>query len=386
MPEETTTTENEVDIDQEADEEAQRFEAGLEKDDDGDAGDKDEESADLKAKRLAASETEKALREAEAEDLFNRRVKLYREMPSQDQKDSFLSTTFKGEGSRVEFAEQVAAIERTELVNKLVEANDEEALLAAYREADTLLQAAIDDAVTGDEELSRMLRSRVNENVVSLPVTEPVEGETEPAPVDFQARWLEGPIAETVEDVGEYAMQALADVRAGRVQVDKEIRSQLENLVAEADKYPENHSFRVRALQEAAGLASYEPMTRVVATTTYQKSDGSYWLRETDGRGKYTESVIEGGLAPSELGLLDKPATSETEFDPESINTLEDARDISPVDWAYGGTGFTVRRTRTCPGAWRTCSRNPVITWSCRIYLKAASRIHRKKRWNLSAS
>jgi hypothetical protein len=215
IEETSTDTSTTDDIDLDADREALLEE--IENDGDGadGAGAKDEESEEVKAAREAANEAAKALREAEAADLFERRVKAYREMP-EGQRDGFLSTSFKGENAREEFVEQVAAIERTERVNALLEANvDEEALLAAYRDGDELFRDELENAIAGDADKLRMLLSRVNENVVSLPELETPEGEEAPPPIDWQARWLEGPIAETIEDLDVFNAEAIADIKKG---------------------------------------------------------------------------------------------------------------------------------------------------------------------------
>jgi hypothetical protein len=322
-----------------ADEELDDLEA-----DAGDAGASSEgqEGEAVKAAREAANEADRALREAEKQDLFDRRVKVYREL-KEGQRDGFLTTTFDSGTAREAFAEEVAGIERAERVSELLTLGEQE-LLAAYREAEEALQADLETALEGDDDRLRMLLSRREEHVVSLPEVEPVEGEGAPAPIDWAARWAEGPMAETVENIEVFAAEAITDVRKGRVQVDPQIREQLEEFIAEADRYPEGHSFRVRALEQASGLASWAKAEHeaalpfglggVQSTKEYQAPDGKWHRLEIDGRGMKRDTVVENPVFASEAGLIDDgPAASEP-FDPSSVKSLEDAKGISPDQWA----------------------------------------------------
>ena len=344
MPEDTTTTEKEVDdIDLDADRDALVQEIS----NDGDAADggatEDQESAAVASARAEANAAAKALREAEARDLFDRRVAAYREMP-EGQRDGFLSTSFRGEDAREEFVEQVAAIERTERVNALVEGNtSDEDLLAAYRDGDELFRDELEAAIAGDADKLRMLLSRVNENVVSLPEQEVAEGE-EPVVIDWQARWLEGPIAETVEDLDVFNAEAIADIKKGRIQVTPEVREQLDGFLHEADRYPDGHSYRVKALQAAAGLASWARAEHeanvpfglggVQSTKHYQAPDGSWRQLEIDGRGMKRDTAIEDPVFASDAELYKEGPDAPEPFDPDSVRTLADARALSPDNWA----------------------------------------------------
>jgi hypothetical protein len=298
------------------------------------------ESPELAAAREDANEAARALREAEKKDRHERRVKTYRELP-EDQREGFLGTSFNNDDDREAFVDEIASLERGERVEELL-ASDDEALLAGYREADELLQSELEEALAEDPDRLRMLLSRRSENIVSLP--EPAEGEGEPARFDGAEYWAQSAMSELVEDLEVFAAEAIADVKTGKIQVDAKIRGQLEELMAEADKFPAGHSFRERALTEAAGLAQfareeYEAsipfgLGGVRSTKEYMAPDGWHQL-EIDGRGKTRDTVIENPVFASEAGLIDEQIEpSGEDFDPESIKTLEDARGLSPDNWA----------------------------------------------------
>ena len=70
--------------------------------------------------------------------------------------------------------------------------------------------------------------------------------------------------------------------------------------------------------------------------TWYTAPDGTDHMLEVDGFGQKRDSVVENAVSASEAGLFkDGPASDGTEdFDPDSITTLEDAKRLSPVQWA----------------------------------------------------
>jgi hypothetical protein len=297
-----------------------------------------QESPEVKAAREAAEAAQKAFEEARAREELEARVKTYRELP-EAQRDTYLLTAYLGEKAREDFVEHVESIERQELIDRLLD-GDDEALLAGYREADDILRAELEDAVSDDQDRLRMLISRSQENVVSLPVVEAEEVQ-EPEAIDWIARWTDSALAE-VTDAGQYAQQFLADVRKGVVKVDKEIKAQLEELEARANALPDGHSHRERALTEIAGVgewarAEYEKarpfgLGGIKQTTRYFGADGQWHQIEVDGFGSKRESVLENAAAPSELGILkDEPATPE-QIDFENI-TPEQARRLTPPQW-----------------------------------------------------
>jgi hypothetical protein len=135
-----------------------------------------------------------------------------------------------------------------------------------------------------------------------------------------------------------FANQALEDVRKGRLAVAPELRSELEDNLEVAAALPPGHSHRKAALERAAGIAQFakteqvknEPMVRITQTTTFQKPDGSWWVRETDARGKFRETAIEGGKAPSEIYESEEVTADEIDF---ATITRDQAKRLSPTAW-----------------------------------------------------
>jgi hypothetical protein len=305
------------------------------------SGESEQESPEVIAAREAAEAAQKALEETQARVTLEQRTAAFRELP-EAQRDGWLSTVFSGEKAREDFVEHVESIERQELIDRLLD-GDDEALLAGYREAEEILRAEIEDAISDNPDRLRMLISRSQENVVSLPEVETPEGEEPVDPMTrFLSEWNEGPVKETVEDLEAYVTQADIDMKRDRVRVAPEVRDQFNAFIAEADKYPANHSFRVKALEAAAGLASWARAEHEAAipfglggiqqTTRYFGADGQWHQIEVDGFGSKRESVLENAAAPSELGILkDEPAAAES-IDYENI-TAEQAARLSPPQW-----------------------------------------------------
>ena len=131
-----------------------------------------------------------------------------------------------------------------------------------------------------------------------------------------------------------YARKALGDMGRGELKVDPAVKEQLADLLEVADGAPDGHPLRLDALREAAGVSAFVrdaaeatvPFGEVESTTTFMNTEGVWMVREKDYRGTTRETVSELQASPAPV---DQPAT----FDPETVNTLEDARGISPENW-----------------------------------------------------
>ena len=223
-------------------------------------------------------------------------------------------------------------------------AGETDAIVAAYDTVDGVVWTRILDALADDPDRQREVVTRaLSDYTVTAPAQEAGEDGAEPAPIDWGALWAQSPLAEMVE-VDRYAAQGLADVRTGKIQVVPELREQFEALMKTADSLPDGHGHRTAALQQAAGLAEFIRTEHessvpfglggIRTVKHYQASDGWHQL-EIDGRGRERDTLIENPTFASEAGLVnDGPVSDVSEFDPESVKTLEDALRLSPDQWA----------------------------------------------------
>jgi len=205
-------------------------------------------------------------------------------------------------------------------------------LVARYRELEDEDEKSAFLSSIDDIEKAKEILSTVTTTIVAAP--EVAEGEIE---TDWRGYWQQSAVAEMTKDLGVFAAQALSDFKAGHLEVAPELRAELEENLAIVDSLPSGHSHSVAALERAAGIAQYarteqlanEPMVTIEATTSYQRPDGSWWLRETDVRGKFRETQVEGGLPPSEIfGQESKEGQSVDEIDTSKL-TLENVKGLS---------------------------------------------------------
>jgi hypothetical protein len=278
------------------------------------------------------------LRKAHEEIELERKTAEFRALPG-DQRHVWLEKTFRNASTlRDEFAEHVAQVERAERVEQILSLTGD-ARIEAVRRTDDLTLAAVEATLekAGDEDGLREVRSRLNETVVELAPSEVIEDGTESQPRDYVAEWHEGPLAEMTPDVGKYVEGLVARIDRGEIRLDSAASQELETLRSDpALQYPDGHSHKVRALEAIAGFTSWAeseynaslpwPQGGIKVSQSYTRPDGTQWLRETDGRGTVRESPVEGGMAPSELGLISDPRRP---FDPSSVETLEDIRGLA---------------------------------------------------------
>lgn len=325
---------------------------GLEDDDsDGaesaDATTEGSESDDpeLEAAEQTAEEADRALKELKERRHRDSQIQARRELRSPEAVEQFLAAAFRSESDREAFENEFQGIEDEETVNAIIEKRDIEAL----RESPAEIQDRfVERTKESDPELYREWISKRSEKRVSALTAEPAEDGTEPEPFDadavYGAIWRDSDLR-PVTDLEQYVEELRADAKRGVVNLDAAGQQQFDELVARANKVSKTHPKREALLEPIAGLGIYARaetekarpfgLGGVRITRDYMKPDGSFVRVETDGFGQVRETAIDHGKAPSELGLLkEEPAPTSEPFNPESITSLDQARKLSPVEWA----------------------------------------------------